>query len=631
MTRERRSFCSKPYRFRVFNGDFVRLQTEWSSFINPWSKKFEFIVGQHRIIEGPVNINVFEDCKQLSITVEDDNYNLVKKMEEDIHHLLSLPVSSSQDYSDSITDIQSKRRRKLAAQVSAIVDNYDINNDIHEKWSDKTSGVLIGEISPHRDDSDTSMEKTTPPQSSKEKRSHESIERFFASQTSSNNISTFSSTASCCQNQSNNSSGSDGSRSSSNPKNSSADSAFQSGTCDNRCDGTSAGGENSDNSGNATTNQKFVAFRSILTKEALAQHDHHVSQQANIHKLTCTGDRKDTSCKLKRCKYKHTESNVKQKRFEDIITDLSDIIDTTGTFNISTTPFTFGLPVILPTLCQSCHTVSSNSTSSNQQFILPMVCTMPIAFYRQVAADGNQMVNSKTASTSVKHRANTSGNKHSSTLQCTSSNNNVNNCKKNASEINSQETNKIHKRTMRDLVTRGPTSPDSSSFSSSSFLWSDNATTSYDKEIVDDDKQNQSRDRLNENSASNEQQSIEIDEEEEEEEQEDETEETATARDNNETASRNKCKKRVYPWLRDINFTKEIQFQYQINLNDTDDDYNDSGNAMKQSDIIRHQLRKEKITLIQARETDDYEFPTEDAASELLGGQVECEFQNKTN
>ena len=582
-------------------------------------------MGQHRIIEGPVNINVFEDCKQLSITVDDDHYTLVKKMEEDIHRLLSLPVSSSQDYSDSITEIQSKRRRKLAAQVSAIVDNYDINNDIHEKWSDKTSGVLIGEISPHRDDSDNSMEKTTSPQSSKEKRSHESIERFFASQTSSNNISTFSSTASCCQNQSNNSSGSDGSRSSSNPKNSSADSAFQSATCDNRCDGTSAGGENSDNSGNATTNQKFVAFRSILTKEALAQHDHHVSQQqANIHKLTCPGERKDSGCKLKRCKYKHGEPNSKQKRFEDIITNLSDIIDTTGSFNISTAPITLGLPVILPTLCQSCHTVSSNSSNSNQQFILPMVCTMPIAIYRQVQATDEKLVNSKTATTSAKHRPNASGNKHPSTLQCTSGNNGVNNCKKSAPEINSQETNKMHKRTMRDLVTKGPTSPDSSSFSSSSFLWSDNATTSYDKEIVEDDKENQSRDRLNENSASNEQQSIEIDEEVD-------AEDAELGEDDDETSNRNNCNKRVYPWLRDINFTKEIQFQYQINLNDTDDDYDDSRNAMKQSDIIKHQLRKEKITLIQARETDDCEFPTEDAASDLLGEQVDCAFQNKTS
>lgn len=33
------------------NGDFIKVVTEWSSFINPWSKKLEFVVGKHHIIE----------------------------------------------------------------------------------------------------------------------------------------------------------------------------------------------------------------------------------------------------------------------------------------------------------------------------------------------------------------------------------------------------------------------------------------------------------------------------------------------------------------------------------------------------------------------------------------------------
>lgn len=33
------------------NGDYVRLETEWSSFINPWSKKLEFVIGKHHILE----------------------------------------------------------------------------------------------------------------------------------------------------------------------------------------------------------------------------------------------------------------------------------------------------------------------------------------------------------------------------------------------------------------------------------------------------------------------------------------------------------------------------------------------------------------------------------------------------
>jgi hypothetical protein len=52
-------FRSKPYRFRVQNGGYVLLETEWSSFINPWTMKLEFVTGQHQALKGPVNPDVF--------------------------------------------------------------------------------------------------------------------------------------------------------------------------------------------------------------------------------------------------------------------------------------------------------------------------------------------------------------------------------------------------------------------------------------------------------------------------------------------------------------------------------------------------------------------------------------------
>ena len=44
-------FRSKPYRFRSQNGGFVVVETEWSSFINPWTRKLEFVIGQHRVLK----------------------------------------------------------------------------------------------------------------------------------------------------------------------------------------------------------------------------------------------------------------------------------------------------------------------------------------------------------------------------------------------------------------------------------------------------------------------------------------------------------------------------------------------------------------------------------------------------
>nr|ABA54274.2 circadian clock protein period [Sesamia nonagrioides] len=57
---------SKPYRMVTQNGDYVRLETEWSSFINPWSKKLEFVIGKHIILEGPTNPDVFQPSDQKS-------------------------------------------------------------------------------------------------------------------------------------------------------------------------------------------------------------------------------------------------------------------------------------------------------------------------------------------------------------------------------------------------------------------------------------------------------------------------------------------------------------------------------------------------------------------------------------
>lgn len=52
-------FLSRPYKFRCQNGDFVIVETEWSSFINPWGKKLEFIIGNHRVLTVSVTVHVW--------------------------------------------------------------------------------------------------------------------------------------------------------------------------------------------------------------------------------------------------------------------------------------------------------------------------------------------------------------------------------------------------------------------------------------------------------------------------------------------------------------------------------------------------------------------------------------------
>jgi len=51
-------FRSQPYRFKARNGCYVLLETDWSCFINPWSKKLEFVIGKHTVLKGYYNLSL---------------------------------------------------------------------------------------------------------------------------------------------------------------------------------------------------------------------------------------------------------------------------------------------------------------------------------------------------------------------------------------------------------------------------------------------------------------------------------------------------------------------------------------------------------------------------------------------
>lgn len=42
-------FEHSPVRFCTQNGEYVILDSSWSSFVNPWSRKVSFIIGRHKV------------------------------------------------------------------------------------------------------------------------------------------------------------------------------------------------------------------------------------------------------------------------------------------------------------------------------------------------------------------------------------------------------------------------------------------------------------------------------------------------------------------------------------------------------------------------------------------------------
>ncbi|XP_057342123.1 period circadian protein isoform X2 [Microplitis mediator] len=185
------AFKSKPYRFYIHNGEYILLETEWSAFVNPWEKKIEFVIGQHRVLRGPVDVNIFHQTQQqLSMTnIMNDNLSeevLIKSriIEGEICALLAERIQSCTF--DGGSAIKFK-------DIASFVENKTCDNDKNslptsrtsvmdtdEKRFSKREGVMAGEISSPQKCSGTKSSSETP-LTYHQLNYNDKIERFFNS------------------------------------------------------------------------------------------------------------------------------------------------------------------------------------------------------------------------------------------------------------------------------------------------------------------------------------------------------------------------------------------------------------------------------------------------------------------
>ncbi|XP_022219740.2 period circadian protein isoform X3 [Drosophila obscura] len=167
------SFCSKPYRFLIQNGCYILLETEWSSFVNPWSRKLEFVVGHHRVFQGPKVCNVFETPPNAKPNIPEDQQNRNTSIKEEIVSLLAEKVSRP---SDTVKQEVSRRCQALASFMETLMDEVsraDLKLELpheNELTVSERDSVMLGEISPHHDYYDTSL-SLRPWSSTRQKRS----------------------------------------------------------------------------------------------------------------------------------------------------------------------------------------------------------------------------------------------------------------------------------------------------------------------------------------------------------------------------------------------------------------------------------------------------------------------------
>ncbi|XP_076862160.1 period circadian protein homolog 3 [Brachyhypopomus gauderio] len=85
-------FEHSPLRFRCQNGHYVTLDTSWSSFVNPWSRKVAFIIGRHKVRTGPLNEDVFAARNKADLPVMHED---VKELQSVIYKLFLQPVHTN--------------------------------------------------------------------------------------------------------------------------------------------------------------------------------------------------------------------------------------------------------------------------------------------------------------------------------------------------------------------------------------------------------------------------------------------------------------------------------------------------------------------------------------------------------
>ncbi|XP_043260117.1 period circadian protein isoform X2 [Colletes gigas] len=189
------SFKSKPYRFGVQNGGYVVLETEWSSFINPWTKKLEFVVGQHRVLKGPANPDIFRVPRATEVgqldNISEEVLKEAKIIQGEIRTLLSENIKRKSDITEH--DV-SKRCKDLASFMENLLQETrasGLGKDVLAADDKSFSGsrnpllqehdsVMLGEISPHHEYYDSKSSTETPP-SYNQLNYNENIERFFKS------------------------------------------------------------------------------------------------------------------------------------------------------------------------------------------------------------------------------------------------------------------------------------------------------------------------------------------------------------------------------------------------------------------------------------------------------------------
>lgn len=181
------SFTGKPHRFLTLNGFYVEVETEWSSFVNPfeWEKhNLEFIIGNHRILKGPSNPNIFvtpENRPYFPETILNDSKIIANDILKILSKTIPRPIHSAKQLisKEVLENIMEPLIYDIIKSNSKKDLTLDLPQELDLNFSERDS-VMLGEISPHHDHFDSKSSSETPP-SYNQLNYNETLQRFFDS------------------------------------------------------------------------------------------------------------------------------------------------------------------------------------------------------------------------------------------------------------------------------------------------------------------------------------------------------------------------------------------------------------------------------------------------------------------
>lgn len=176
---------SRAYRMISQNGDYVKLETEWTSFTNPCSRQLEFIIGKHFIVQGPANPDVFQTPEKDKLMMfSDEVQNKAGMLRENIVRIMNKVLTKP---AEVVKQQMTKRCQEIASFMETFMEHQpktdeECRIDIQEPDNShyERDTMMLGGISPHHDYND-SQSSTETPLSYTQLNYNETLQRYFDS------------------------------------------------------------------------------------------------------------------------------------------------------------------------------------------------------------------------------------------------------------------------------------------------------------------------------------------------------------------------------------------------------------------------------------------------------------------